>query len=66
MKRLQTRIALYRKIKGISRLQLSKRLKCSYPSMMKYENGDQMPPKEIIIQLCDLFNCKFDDLFFLD
>ena len=65
MKKLQTRIALYRKIKGMSRLELTKCLGCSYPSMMKYESGGQIPPKHIVIQLCDLFSCKIDDLFFL-
>ena len=65
MKKLQTRIALYRDIKGISRLELTKCVGCSYPSMMEYESGERMPPKDIVIQLCDLFGCKIDDLFFL-
>jgi len=65
MKRLQTRIALYRRIKGVNRTELGRCLDCSYPTLMKYESGDRMPLREIVLKLLEFFDCGFDDLFFL-
>ncbi len=64
MKKLQTRIALYRRMKGISRRELGRCLDCSYPALMKYESGDRMPLREIVLKLLELLDCGFDDLFF--
>lgn len=64
MKKLHSKILNYRKLKGMTRLELCKRVECSYASMIRYEKAEQVPPIKVLLRLCALFYCQPGDLFF--
>lgn len=66
VKKLKSRVEQFRKIKGMSRLALTKEIGCSYPSMIRYEKGEAMPSKTYLVRLCAFFYCQPGDLFFVD
>lgn len=55
-------LKLIRKSKKISQEQLAERLGVSRQSISKWETGENYPSMANIICLCDIFNCKINEL----
>ncbi len=62
MKTLGTKIAEYRKLKGMTQDELAKRLNVSAQAVSKWENDLSIPDLTILIELADLFNVSLDEL----
>ena len=59
---LGNRIKMLRQNLGLSREDLSRKLGVSYSAVAMYEQGNREPNSEIIIKLCEIFNCSIDYL----
>lgn len=62
MKTLGTKIAEYRKIKGMTQEDLATQMNVSSQAVSKWENDLSIPDLPILIQLADLFHVSLDDL----
>ena len=59
---INERIALLRKMKGLSQAELGKSLNVTDKAVSKWENGDGTPDMTQIISLCQYFNISIDYL----
>lgn len=55
-------LAEYRKLNGMTQLELAERLNYSDKSVSKWERGDGMPDVYVLTQIADLFGIRVDDL----
>lgn len=53
-----------RKQRGMSQEELAEQLNISRQSVSKWENGSAYPELDKLMQLCELFQCKIDDLLY--
>jgi len=63
MEKLGENIQKLRKQHGLSQQDLAKKLFVSKSSISNYESGKNDPPHHIIVQLVDLFEVSYDQLF---
>ena len=59
---LKTNLPKLRKIHNLSQEGLAEQLGVSRQSVSKWESGEGYPETEKIISICELFDCKMDDL----
>lgn len=59
---LGNRIKKERKTLGISREDLAKKLGVSYSAIAMYEQGNREPNNELLLKMCELFDCTIDYL----
>lgn len=59
---LGNRIKKERENLKLSREDLAKKLGVSYSAIAMYEQGNREPNNEIILKMCDIFNCSIDYL----
>ena len=55
-------IVYYRKQSGITQEELAERLYVSRQTVSRWENSSAFPDVEMLIRLCDIFNCDMDTL----
>ncbi|WP_121605340.1 helix-turn-helix transcriptional regulator [Virgibacillus sp. Bac332] len=65
--RVRNRLGLFLQSNKISALQLSKEIDINYAAVMKFYNEEykQFKP-DLIVKLCEYFNCNIEDLIYLD
>ena len=59
---LSKNIQLLRRQRRITQEQLAEQMKVSRQTISKWESGEMTPELQKLIELCELFSCKLDDL----
>ena len=59
---ISTNLRILRKSRGWSQEDFADKLDVSRQAVSKWESGEAYPETEKIITICDLFDCKMDDL----
>ena len=63
---LKNKLREYRHAKGWSQQELAEMIGSSRNTIVAIENGKFCPTAYLAACLCEAFECKFEDLFFLD
>ena len=50
---------------GLTQKAAAKKLNVSNKTVCEWEKGNSFPKADKIIQICELYNCSYDDLIFL-
>ena len=61
-KNFAARLAGYRRLAGLTQLELAEKLNYSDKSISKWERGEGLPDLYVVSQLADLFNITVNDL----
>ena len=61
--RLASNLTHYRKLMGLTQMELSAKLNYSDKSISKWERGEGVPDIFVLLRLADLFGISLDDLF---
>lgn len=61
-KYLKNNIRYYRETMGMTQMQLGDRIGCNFSQISRYEQGEQEPPMEKLMQMADLFHITVDEL----
>lgn len=64
--KLKNRLREYRQEKGLSQLELAEMVGSSRNTIVAIENRKFCPSAYLAIRFCEVFKCKFEDLFYLD
>lgn len=59
---LKNNIKYLRQSKGLSQEQIAERIGKTKSNLSSYENGRSVPPLDVLLKLCDLFQVNLDDL----
>lgn len=60
--RLKHNIKHLRQSRGLSQEQLAEQIGKTKSNLSSYENGRSVPPLEVLLQLCEVFQVNLDDL----
>lgn len=60
---LSCRLLEYRKLYGLTQIELSKKLCCSQNTISKIESGESLPRAGLIYRILTLFDVSFFDMF---
>ena len=61
---LHLNINYLRKMKGMSQIELAGVLEKNPTSVSSYENKKALPPLDVILQMCEIFNVSLEDIVF--
>lgn len=50
---------------GLSQIEAAQALNVSNKTLWKWEKGLSLPNAQKIVELCELYKCKYDDIIFL-
>lgn len=59
---IKKRIATERKKQGLTQSELAKKINRTTSNICGYEQGDRLPPCDVLYQLADIFDCSADYL----
>jgi len=63
--KLKNRLREYRQEKGLTQQELAEMVGASRNTIVAIENRKFCPSAYLAICLCEVFKCKFEDMFFL-
>lgn len=63
-KQIGERIAYYRKLRGLTQLELAEKLNYSDKSVSKWERGEGLPDLYVFYTMAELFGIRVDDLIY--